>query len=142
MTCRSHIYTLNHTHTHAHTLSLTHLHLDQHHGGYLFRSKQFVLSLDDHLHVWLVVLHLCRKRPKLDVLLHHGVVPGSPDEPLSIKHSVLWVGCQLVLGRVSDEPLSIRGEGHIGGSDTIPLVIGDNVNSSILVHTNTKGEEK
>ena len=49
----------------------------------------------------------------LDVLLDRRVTPGAADQSLGIKHSVLRVGGQLVLGSITDETLSLGSEGHI-----------------------------
>ena len=114
-----------------------HLHLDEHHGGYLLGRKEPVFSRDADLYVRLVVLLLHHKWPVLDVFLHSGVVPVAADQSLYIKDGVLRVQRQLVLGCVSDQPLAVRGEGHVGGSDAVPLVVGNDLDTSILVHTNT-----
>lgn len=55
---------------------------------------------------------------------------------LDIEHGALGVGGVLVLGGVTDEALLI-GEGNVGRSDTVSLVVDENLNLSVLHHTNT-----
>ena len=118
----------------------TYLHLYKHHGGDLLWGKEVILSLDVDLHVRFVVLLLCRKRPELDVFLDHRIIPSTSNQPLGVKHSVLWVGGQLVLGRIPNQPLSVRRERHVGRSYTVALVIGNDIHTTVLVHANTAGK--
>lgn len=74
-----------------------------------------------------------------DVLLHGRVIPRAADEPLGIEHSVLRVGCKLVLGGVPDQALPLGRECHIGRRDTVPLVVGDDFHAAILEDADAAG---
>ena len=74
---------------------------------------------------------------ELDVILNSLVSPVSANQPLGIEHGVLGVAGQLVLGGVSHESLSLSSEGHVAGGDTVTLVIGDDLNTSVLENSNT-----
>lgn len=77
------------------------------------------------------------ERIVLDITLYRWLLPITPNKPLHIKDGVLRVRGQLVLGSISNQTFTIRGEGHIGRGNTISLVIGDDIHTSILEHTNT-----
>lgn len=49
----------------------------------------------------------------LQVLLHSGVSPSTPDQSLGIKDRVLGVRGQLVLCSIPNQTLALCGEGHI-----------------------------
>ena len=76
------------------------------------------------------------EREELDVGLDGLVSELAPNETLGIEDSVLGVGCQLVLGGISDQPLAISSEGNIAGSDTVALVVGNDLNAAVLEHSN------
>lgn len=57
-------------------------------------------------------------------------------DSLYVENGPLRVGSVLVLGGVTNEALLIS-EGDVGGSDTVSLVIGENLNLAVLHHTNT-----
>ena len=78
------------------------------------------------------------ERVEFDVVLDSLVSPLSANQSLGIKHSVLRVAGQLILGSVSNQPLALSSEGNIGGSDTVTLVISNDLNTSILVDSNTE----
>ena len=61
----------------------------------------------------LAVLLLESEREELLVLLHRLVVPVPADEALGIKDCVLGVARQLVLGRITDEPLALLRKGCV-----------------------------
>ena len=118
------------------------LHLCQHHCTDLFRCKEPLLSLDVHLDVRLLVLLSHGEREIFDVFLNGWIVPVSTNQTLGVEDCVLWVGGELVFGSVADQTLALGGEGHVGGGDPITLVISDDLNTAILVHTNTRGTKK
>lgn len=55
---------------------------------------------------------------------------------LDVKDGIRGVSGVLVLRGVTDQTLLIR-EGHVGGSNTVSLVVDEDLNLSILHHTNT-----
>jgi hypothetical protein len=63
------------------------------------------------------------------------------ENSLHVKDSSLGVGGVLVLGGVTDEALLIS-ESHVGGSDTVSLVVGENLNLAVLHHTNTTRKDQ
>lgn len=75
----------------------------------------------------------------LDILLHRRVIPGAANEPLGIKHGVLGVGCELVLGGIPDQALSLRRERHVGRRDAVPLVVGDDFHTAVLEDSHAEG---
>ena len=78
------------------------------------------------------------KRPELDVLLHGRVIKLSTNQTLDIKHSVLRVCRQLILSRVTDETLTIRGESYVGRGDSITLIICYDFYTTVLVHAHAR----
>lgn len=76
--------------------------------------------------------------PVFYVLLDGFVVPVTSDHSLDIKHGVLWIRSQLILSRVSDKTLVVSGESHIGWGDSVSLVVGDDLDTSIFKYTNTR----
>ena len=49
----------------------------------------------------------------------------------------LWVRCQLVLRSITDQSFPVPSEGHVRRGDSIALVVGDDLHTSILEDTNT-----
>lgn len=72
-----------------------------------------------------------------NILLHGRVAPSTADQTLGVEDSVLGVRGQLVLGSISNETLTFSGESHIGWSDAVSLVIGDDLNTAILKDPHT-----
>lgn len=93
-----------------------------------------------YLNVRLAVLVLHCEREVLEVMLHGGIRPLSPNETLGIKHCVLWVAGQLVLGSITNQPLSLGSEGHVRWRDTVSLVVSDDLHTPILENSDAKGE--
>lgn len=81
------------------------------------------------------------ERQELDVLLHGRVVPRAADEPLGVEDRVLRVGGELVLGRVADQTLPFRSEGHIRRRDAVALIVGDDLHAAVLEHPDAGGEK-
>mmetsp|Transcript_63481 Transcript_63481/g.168199 ORF Transcript_63481/g.168199 Transcript_63481/m.168199 type:complete len:126 (+) Transcript_63481:691-1068(+) len=75
--------------------------------------------------------------PQFHICLHDRVSKLSADEPLGVKHGVLWIPRCLVFGSVSNQTLAVR-EGDITWSRAISLVIRNNFNSVILPHADTR----
>lgn len=91
------------------------LHLSEDHRADLLGCELFCLTLvfDDN-HRLIVVSTLNLEWPLLDVFLDDRVRPEAADEPLGIKHCVLWVSIGLALCSVSSQDIFII-EGDIRG---------------------------
>ena len=70
------------------------------------------------------------------ISLNFGVIELASNETLSIEDGVGGVHGDLVLCGVTDETLSV-GEGHIRGSGTVTLIIGNDLNTVVLPDTDT-----
>lgn len=90
---------------------------------------------------WITDVSTHLEREIFDVLLHRGVTPCTTDQPLGIEDRVFGVGGELILGGVSNQTLSLAGEGHIGWSDAVTLVIGYDLNTTILEHADTEQKQ-
>lgn len=115
-----------------------HLHLLQDHGADLLSSKQLVLALDLHHDVGLAVLVLETEGEVLGVVLHRRIVPAAANKTLDVEDGVLGVQRKLVLGGVTNQTLALIREGHVRGSDTVALVVGNDLDTAILVHTDAE----
>ena len=112
-------------------------HLVQDHRGDLLGCEQFRCVADVYLDVRLLVLVYHLEREVLYILLHRLVRPPTTDHSLHVKDRVLWVGRQLVLGCVSDQTLSFARERDVGRRDTITLVVGNDLHTSVLEYSDT-----
>merc|ERR1719167_85848 len=72
----------------------------------------------------------------LHVSLNRGIFKLSTDKTLGIKDGVGWVDCNLVLCRVTNQPLSV-GESDIRGGCSVSLIIGNDFNLSMLENAHT-----
>jgi hypothetical protein len=113
------------------------LHLSQHHGTDLLGGERPLLvphlDLDDGLSRcgW-----LDGEGVVLEILLEILVVESSTDESLDVEDSVRGVLRRLVLGGVSNETLTgSGGESNVGGSDSVPLVVREDFDSSVALDT-------
>lgn len=112
------------------------LHLLKNHSADLLSSKQLVLSLDLDHNVGLAVLALETEGEVLGVMLDRRVVPVATNKTLDIKDSVFGVESKLILGSISNQTLSILSKGNIRWRNAVSLVIGDDFDTAVLVHTN------
>mmetsp|Transcript_29898 Transcript_29898/g.95790 ORF Transcript_29898/g.95790 Transcript_29898/m.95790 type:complete len:670 (+) Transcript_29898:1155-3164(+) len=110
------------------------LHLCENHGGNLLRRVSLLLSPELDLDVWLAPLVNDIVGKKLLVMLNSGIGILPADEALDVEDSVLRVQGSLVLGGISDQPLVV-GEGNPRRGDTVTLIVGNDLNLAILVHT-------
>lgn len=117
------------------------LHLYEYHGTDFLGCKETFLSLHIDLDVRFLVLFSHGEWEILDIFLYSWIIPGSTNQTLGIEDGVLWVGGELIFGRISNQTLALGCECHVGGGDSITLVISDDLNTSILVHTNTGGRK-
>mmetsp|Transcript_35585 Transcript_35585/g.53043 ORF Transcript_35585/g.53043 Transcript_35585/m.53043 type:complete len:126 (-) Transcript_35585:56-433(-) len=111
------------------------LHLGKHHGGNLLRGHLLGLALNLDTDLRLAVFVDDVEGQELDVLLHCGVLEASADQALHVEEGLGGVDRGLVLGGLADETL-ILSEGHIGGCNSITLIVGDDFHPSILVDAN------
>ena len=70
----------------------------------------------------------------LHVFLNDRVIELPADQPLGIKDGIAGIFGDLVLGGVANESLVV-GEGDIGGSGSVTLIVGDDLDSIILPDT-------
>jgi hypothetical protein len=114
------------------------LHLDQHHGGDFLRQEDLLLTLVLHLHHGLIITLGGHngERPVLHVRLHSSLTELTANQTLSIEHGVHGVHGHLVLGGITDQTLRV-GESDIGGSGTVTLIIGNDLHTLVLPHSNT-----
>jgi len=88
------------------------------------------------LDLWLGVVVNDGERPLLLVVLDTLVVETSADEALGVEDSVGWVHGHLVLGGISDQTLGVC-EGDVGWCGSVTLVVGDNLDLTVLEHADT-----
>jgi hypothetical protein len=112
------------------------LHLDENHGGDFLGGETLglaeVLDLDDGVAV--VVDDL--EGPRLDVGLDGRVVESPTNETLGIENSVAGVERSLVFRSITDQTL-LLGEGNERRSNTVTLLVGNNLNTGALVDGDT-----
>lgn len=78
------------------------------------------------------------KWEEFDVMLNGRITPLATDQTLSIENGILRIDGKLILGCIADETLSIWCESYVWRRYSITLVIGDDFNTAILEHSNTK----
>merc|ERR1740131_891364 len=76
------------------------------------------------------------ERPVLHVTGNSGIIELSSYQSLGIKNCVVWVHCYLILGSITNQPLSVC-EGHIAGSGSVSLVISNDLHLAMLEYSNT-----
>jgi len=82
------------------------------------------------------------EREEFYVMLNCRICPVSANKTFGIKYSVLWICCKLIFCSISNQPLTIRCECHIGRSNSVSLIICNNFNTPILIHANTGNKKK
>ena len=96
-------------------------HLDEHHGGNLFRTESFglvlVLDLDHRL---VADTGHDGERPVRDIVLDGGVVEFTSNQSLGIENGVLGVHGGLIFGSIANETLGV-GECDIRGGCAVTL---------------------
>ena len=108
-------------------------HLREDHGRDLLRREDFFLtSLEDDLHVGLVVLGHEREGEELLVGLHRLLVELAADEALHVEDRVLGVDRRLVLRRVADQTLAGVVPRDVGRRDAVTLVVRDDLDAAVL----------
>mmetsp|Transcript_28988 Transcript_28988/g.81655 ORF Transcript_28988/g.81655 Transcript_28988/m.81655 type:complete len:550 (-) Transcript_28988:41-1690(-) len=113
------------------------LHLVQDHGANLLWGEGLDLALDVHADIWLAPVVNNVVRDKLLVTLHLLVVEVAADEALDIVNGTCRVGRGLVLGSISDQTL-VAGEGNVRRGDAVALVVGNDLNTPVLVDANAR----
>lgn len=118
------------------------LHLPEHHRGDLLGGEHLVALARRDANVRLRVLLEHLEREELDVVLYGRVGPLAAYQPLRVEHRVLGVRRQLVLGGVADQPLALRRECHVRRSYAVALIVGDDLNPSVLIHADAEKKSK
>jgi len=77
------------------------------------------------------------ERKEFYVMLNCSICPVSANETFGIKYSVLWICCKLIFCSISNQPLTVRCECHIGRSNSVSLIVCNNFHTPILIHANT-----
>ena len=93
--------------------------------------------LASYLHIRLLVHLHHLVRHQLHVALHLLVRVLAADQPLDVVDGALRVGRRLVLGGVADQALAV-GEGDVGGSDAVALVVGHDLDAAALVDADAR----
>ena len=113
------------------------LHLCQNHRRDLLWVEGLVLTLVLHLDLGLFAICNNLEGPMCHILLNAVIVKASSNQSLGIKDGVLGVHGNLVLGSISNQPLSFC-EGNVGGRRPVALIVGNDLHLSMLEDTNTR----
>jgi len=113
------------------------LHLDEDHGRDLLWREGLVLSSVLDLNDGLATLVNDLEWPVLHVGLDLGVGELSANQSLGVEDGVVWVHGDLVLGGISNQTLRVV-EGDVGWGGSVTLVVGNDLNSVILPHGDTR----
>merc|ERR1719191_1556138 len=108
------------------------LHLREHHRRDLLRHELLRLALHLHRDHRLAALVHDVEREQLLVALHRLLVVLAADEALHVEESLGGVDRSLRLGRLANQTL-ILGERDVRRGDAVTLVIGNDLNTAILV---------
>mmetsp|Transcript_109287 Transcript_109287/g.308371 ORF Transcript_109287/g.308371 Transcript_109287/m.308371 type:complete len:281 (+) Transcript_109287:1286-2128(+) len=112
-------------------------HLREHHRRYLLGGEMLFLTLDVHSEPQHAVNLEDLVRQQLHVGLNALVSKAPADQPFHVEDRLRWCDSGLVFRSVADEPLLIV-EGHVGGSDTVPLVVRYDLDRTVLVDSNAR----
>mmetsp|Transcript_67676 Transcript_67676/g.94101 ORF Transcript_67676/g.94101 Transcript_67676/m.94101 type:complete len:341 (-) Transcript_67676:56-1078(-) len=112
-------------------------HLGQHHGRDLFGLELLGLALVFNRHVGLARLVHNLEWPVLHVRLHGRIIIAPANQPLGIKDGVGGIHGSLILGSISNQTLTVR-EANIGWGGPVALIIGNDLHTIILPHTNAR----
>merc|ERR1719244_2393696 len=114
------------------------LHLYENHGGDLLGSEHLLSLRSLDLDVRFAALVDDLEWEELHVVLDGLVAPFSANQTLGIEHCILGIGGQLILCCVSDQPLIVSSESNIAGGDSVSLVVGNDLNTTILKHSHAR----
>mmetsp|Transcript_44580 Transcript_44580/g.73800 ORF Transcript_44580/g.73800 Transcript_44580/m.73800 type:complete len:251 (-) Transcript_44580:140-892(-) len=107
-------------------------HVTQHHGTDLLWKEslllRLILDLDSR-----AILRLAHhfERPQFHVRLHGRIIVLSANQSLGVKHGILGVSCSLILGRSSDQSLSVR-KRDVRRCGSLTHVVWDNLHCVVL----------
>eukprot|EP00759_Apiculatamorpha_spiralis_P028524 PhF_6_TR31118/c1_g1_i1/m.45547 len=113
------------------------LHLLQDHRADFFRSERLLLAFERHLHAWVTVAVDNGEGQEGLVVLHGLVRVLAADQTFNGVDRVVRVLRQLVLRTVTNQTLCL-GEGNDGRCDTVTHLIGDDLNFTVLPHTDDR----
>ena len=112
-------------------------HLSEDHGGDLLRGELLGLTLELNLDDRLAVLVDDLEGEVLHVGLNLGVGELAANQTLGVEDRVLGVHSDLVLGRITDQTLSVS-EGNERGRRPVTLVVGDDLDAPAALYTNAR----
>merc|ERR1719506_1670076 len=113
------------------------LHLREHHRRDLLRHELLLLALHLHRDHGLATLVDEIEREKLLVALYGLLVEFAADKALHVEQGLGRVDRRLRLGRLANQTLFL-GERDVRRGDAVTLVIGNNLNATVLVDSNTR----
>ncbi|CAH1980669.1 unnamed protein product [Acanthoscelides obtectus] len=111
------------------------LHLAEDHSGDFLGGEHLGALTGFHLDVRFAVLLDDLEGEQFDVMLDVSVVEFATNQTLRVEDGVFRIGCQLILGCVTDQTFTVRRERYVRGGDPVTLVVCYYLHSPVLVYT-------
>lgn len=110
-------------------------HLLENHSADLFGGEALPVTLDGNFDGRLALVGDNLERDQLLVMLNRLIAVATANQTLDVEDGVGRVQGSLVLGGITHQALSFLRPRHVGRRDTVTLIVGDNLDAAILVHT-------